>query len=61
MKRETSVPGIHAAGDLATRMQGAVVGAAAGTLAAVMINLDLMLELASNGVAGAGHPPSDHA
>ena len=44
MRRETSAPGIYASGDLATRMQGAVIAAAAGTHAAAMINLDLMLE-----------------
>jgi thioredoxin reductase len=32
--RETSVPGIYAAGDLVTPVQGAVLSAAAGTLAA---------------------------
>ena len=47
MKRETSVPGIYAAGDLTTRMQGAILAAASGTQAATMINLDLMTELAS--------------
>lgn len=43
--RETSVPGIYAAGDLATRMQGAVLAAAAGTQAATMINADLSMEV----------------
>lgn len=46
MKRETSVPGIYAAGDLTTRMQGAMFAAAAGTQAAAMINVDLAMELA---------------
>jgi len=45
MKSETSVPGIYAAGDLTTRMQGAILAAAAGTRAATMINLDLSLDL----------------
>jgi thioredoxin reductase len=46
MRRETSVPGIYAAGDLTTRMQGAILAAAAGALAAAMINVELMMELA---------------
>jgi len=45
MKRETSVPGIYAAGDLATRMQGAILAAATGVQAAAMLNVELMLEL----------------
>lgn len=47
MKRESSVPGIYAAGDLTTRMQGAMFAAAAGTHAAVMINVELTMELAA--------------
>lgn len=50
MKRETSIPGIYAAGDLATRMQGAILAAASGTQAAVVINLDLTMELAPLGM-----------
>lgn len=49
MKRETSIPGIHAGGDLASRMQGALFAAAAGTHAAAMINLDLQMELVTSG------------
>ncbi len=45
MKRETSMAGVYAAGDLTTRMQGAIFAAAAGTHAAAMINLELQLEL----------------
>ena len=45
MKRETSIAGIYAAGDLTSRMQGAIFAAAAGTQAAAMINLALQLEL----------------
>jgi thioredoxin reductase len=45
MGRETSVRGIYAAGDLSTRGQGAVLAAAAGTQAAAMINVELMMEL----------------
>lgn len=47
MSCETSVPGVYAAGDLATRMQGAMFGAAAGTRAAAAINAELTAELAS--------------
>jgi thioredoxin reductase len=50
MRRETSIPGIYAAGDLATRMQGAVLGAAAGTHAATVINAELTMELARAGL-----------
>jgi thioredoxin reductase len=49
VKRETSVPGIYAAGDLTTRMQGAILAAASGAQAAAMLNLDLTMELASTG------------
>lgn len=47
MTCETSVPGIHASGDLTTRMQGAIFAAASGTQAAAMINVALAMELAS--------------
>jgi thioredoxin reductase len=50
MKSETSVPGIYAAGDLTTRMQGAILAAAAGTRAATMINLDLAMDLGPKGL-----------
>lgn len=46
MRRETSIPGIYAAGDSTTRMQGAIIAAAAGVHAATMINAELMMELA---------------
>jgi thioredoxin reductase len=46
VRGETSVPGIYAAGDLTTRMQGAVLAAAMGTRTAAMLNVDLALELA---------------
>lgn len=49
MRRETSVPGIYASGDLTTRMQGAIVAAASGTQAAAAINLELTMELATTG------------
>jgi thioredoxin reductase len=48
-KRETSVPGIYAAGDLTMRMQAAIAAAASGTQAAAMINVDLALDLAASG------------
>lgn len=47
--RETSVRGIYAAGDLTSRMQGAIIAAAAGAQAAAMINVELSLELAASG------------
>lgn len=49
MKRETSVPGVYAAGDLTTRMQAAIVAAASGMQAAAMINADLAMDLAPSG------------
>lgn len=45
MRRETSIPGIFAAGDLASRMQGAIHAAAAGGIAAAMITVDLAMDL----------------
>ena len=42
--RETSVQGIYAGGDLITHAQGAVLAAAAGTLAASRLNFALMTE-----------------
>lgn len=47
MHRETSVPGIYAAGDLVTPMQAAIIAAASGTQAAAMLNHELTLELAT--------------
>jgi thioredoxin reductase len=47
MKLETSIPGIHAAGDLTTRGQGAILAAALGTRAAAAINVDVMMEVAN--------------
>lgn len=49
MKRETSVPGIYAAGDLTSRMQGAIHAAAAANIAAAMLNVELTMELAAAG------------
>lgn len=41
---ETSIPGVHAAGDLTTRIQGASLAAAAGTMAGAMMNHALNME-----------------
>lgn len=49
MTRATSIPGIYAAGDLSTRMQGAILAAAAGTHAAAAVNMELTMELAVSG------------
>jgi thioredoxin reductase len=46
MKRETSIPGIYAAGDLTTRAQAAILAAAQGMQAAGMINAELTAQLA---------------
>lgn len=46
---ETSVPGIHAAGDLVTSVQSAILAAAAGTRTASMLNHGLTSELALAG------------
>lgn len=40
-RQATSIPGIYAAGDLTTMMQNATMAAAAGNLAAAMVNHDL--------------------
>jgi len=50
MRRETSIPGIFAAGDSTSRLQAAIVAAAAGMQAAAMVNLELSMELASPGL-----------
>jgi thioredoxin reductase len=49
MTRETSLPGVYAAGDLTTRMQGALFAAAAATQAATMLNLELTAERVRSG------------
>jgi thioredoxin reductase len=49
MRRETSIPGIYASGDLTTRMQAAIVAAASGMQAAAAINLEITMELVSSG------------
>jgi len=48
---ETSIPGIHAAGDLTTRFQGASVAAGAGTTAGAMMNHTLNMENAAAAAA----------
>lgn len=47
---ETSIPGIHAAGDLTTRLQGASMAAGAGTMAGAMMNHALNMENAATGL-----------
>jgi len=47
MRRETSIPGIFAGGDLTTRMQGAIFAAGSSVHAASMINLELTMESAA--------------
>lgn len=49
MKRETSIQGIYASGDVTTRGQAAIFAAASGTQAAAMINVELTMELALAG------------
>ncbi len=49
MRRETSIPGIYASGDLSTRMQAAIIAAASGMQAAAAINAELTAELALAG------------
>jgi len=49
MTRETSIPGIYAAGDLTTRAQAAVLAAAAGMQAAAALNAELTADLAAQG------------
>jgi thioredoxin reductase len=50
MTRETSIPGIYAAGDLTTRAQAAVLAAGAGMQAAAVINAELTADLVMSGV-----------
>ena len=49
VQRETSIPGIYAAGDLLTPIQGALVAAASGSQAAGMLNRALTVDLAITG------------
>lgn len=48
--RRTSRPGVYAAGDMITMAQGALLAAAAGCMAATMLNHELTAELAAKGV-----------
>jgi thioredoxin reductase len=50
MMRETSIPGIYAAGDLATRGQAAILAAATGMQAAAAINAELTADLVTSGM-----------
>ncbi len=50
MTRETTRPGVYAAGDLSTRMQAAIFAAATGTQAAAMLAHELIAELAAAGL-----------
>jgi thioredoxin reductase len=50
MTRETSIPGIYAAGDLTTRAQAAILAAAAGMQAAAVINAELTADLVTSGM-----------
>jgi thioredoxin reductase len=49
MTRETSIPGIYAAGDLTTPRQAAVLAVAAGMHAAAAINAELTADLVTSG------------
>ena len=55
MKSETSVAGVYAAGDITSRMQGAILAAAAGVRAAAMINFELTT------APPRPHPAHEHA
>jgi thioredoxin reductase len=49
-RRETSIPGIFAAGDLATKTQGAILASAAAVHAAAAMNVELTATLARSGM-----------
>ncbi len=49
ISRETSIPGIYAAGDLATPRQAAILAAAAGMQAATAINAEVTADLVTSG------------
>lgn len=44
MTRETTVPGVHVAGDAGTMLQGAIMAAASGAAAAAMINHAMIMK-----------------
>lgn len=52
MTRETSIPGVYAAGDLTTQAQSAILSAAAGMRAAAMLNHALTMEMVAAGALG---------
>lgn len=52
MRRETSLPGVYAGGDLASRMQGAIFAASAAVQAAAMINAELTAATILHGEGG---------
>jgi thioredoxin reductase len=47
--RQTSIPGVYAAGDLVTPMQSAILAAASGMQAAAMLNHELTIQQATSG------------
>lgn len=47
--RQTSIPGIYAAGDLASPVQAATLASASGVHAAARLNHELMVDLATSG------------
>lgn len=47
--RQTSIPGIYAAGDLVTSVQSATLAAASGVQAAARLNHELTVEMATSG------------
>jgi len=49
IRRETSISGVYAGGDLTTRMQSAIFAVASAVQAAAMINHELTVELATSG------------
>lgn len=48
-RRQTSIPGIYAAGDLITSAQSAILAAASGVQAAAMLNHEITMEQATSG------------
>jgi thioredoxin reductase len=48
--KQTSIPGIYAAGDLVTPAQGAILAASSAAFAAAMLNHELTIELATKGL-----------
>jgi len=56
MTKETTVPGVHVAGDAGTMLQGAIMAAASGASAAAFINHSLITE--EEKATGYGHQAS---